>query len=155
MTRPRASHEASPEPTAMAMEKMARKAVTTPSSPPSTDFTKGGRSDRITAPASQNQLRTTPPHRRRVSLQSSFRSVPVERTMFLSMGNAGAALPVGGIIRAAPQHKNANTMISALNEAGPPLPFDASPPAIVPSRIAIKVALSTSALPAGNSSRAR
>ena len=38
--RPCASHEASPEPTAMATEKMARKAVTTSSSPPSTVFTK-------------------------------------------------------------------------------------------------------------------
>jgi hypothetical protein len=153
--RPRASHEASPEPAAMAMEKIARKLVTTPSSPPSPVFTKGGRSDKITAPASQNQLSTTPPHHRRASLQSCLRSAPVERMMFPSMCNAGAASPVCGIMRAATQHNSANSMISALNEAGPPLPFDASPPAIVPSRIAMKVALSTSALPAGNSSRAR
>ena len=46
-------------------------------------------------------------------------------------------------------------MMSAPNEVGLPPPFAAMPPTIVPSRIAMKVAPSTSALPAGSSSRFR
>ena len=62
MMRPAASQAARPEPIAIEIEKMARKAVTTSSLPPSTFFTSGGISESTTAPTSQNQLVTSAPH---------------------------------------------------------------------------------------------
>ena len=64
---------------------------------------------------------------------------------------SGAPSPVRGMNRLDPQHSSANTIISPANDAGSPPSFAASPPTMVPSRIAMKVAPSTSALPAGNS----
>ncbi len=63
--RPCAIQAARPEPIAIAIEKTARNTVTTSSVPPSTVFTSGGISDSATAPTSQNQLVTRPPHHRR------------------------------------------------------------------------------------------
>ena len=56
---------ASPEPSAMPIEKTARRAVTTSSVPPSTFFTSGGSSESVTAPTSQNQDTITPPRQSR------------------------------------------------------------------------------------------
>ncbi len=72
--------------------------------------------------------------------------------MLGSTRRSGAPEPVRGISRLEPQHNSANTMISAPNIAGWLPSLAASPPTIVPSRIAMKVAPSTSALPAGSSS---
>ena len=153
--RPCASHDASAEPTPIATAKTAKNAVMTLSSPPSTFFTSGGRSERAIAPTSQNQLVTKPPHHNRGSAFRAPSKRKVERTMLKSSLRSGAACPVGGIRRAEIQHASANTIITLANEAwfGPSLA--ASPPAIVPSRIAMKVALSIRALPAGSSERAR
>ena len=57
--------------------------------------------------------------------------------------------------RLAPQHSSENTIISSANEAGSPPSLAAMPPTMVPSRMAMKVAPSTSALPAGSSERCR
>ena len=70
--RPCASQAASSEPTAIAIEKIARYAVTTSSVAPSTVFTSGGISDSTTAPTSQNQLVTRPPHHSRLSIHRSL-----------------------------------------------------------------------------------
>ena len=75
--------------------------------------------------------------------------------MFQRTTRSGAASPVGGMNRLAPQHSSENTIISKANEVGSPPSLAASPPTMVPSRIAMKVAPSTSALPAGSSERAR
>ena len=55
--------------------------MTTSSVAPSTLFTSGGISESTTAPTSQNQLVTRPPHHRRLSLHRSLSSEPVERAM--------------------------------------------------------------------------
>ncbi len=70
------------------------------------------------------------------------------------MMRLGAASPVRGISSAETQHSNANTITMIEKAAGLPPPLAAMPPTIVPSRMAMKVAPSTSALPAGNSRRA-
>ncbi len=68
---------------------------------------------------------------------------------------SGAAWPVRGMNRLAPQHINENTIISSANWAGSPPFLAAMPPTMVPSRMAMKVAPSTRALPAGSSERGR
>ena len=75
--------------------------------------------------------------------------------MFSRTTRSGAASPVGGMNRLAPQHSSENTIISKANWVGSPPSLAASPPTMVPSRIAMKVAPSTSALAAGSSERAR
>ena len=89
--------------------------MTTSSVPPSTFFTSGGISDSTTAPTSQNQLVTRPPHHRRWSLHRSFSSAPVERAMLGSTSRFGAPWPVRGMSRLEPQQSSAKTMISAPN----------------------------------------
>ena len=100
--RPWESHEARPEPIAIEIEKIARKAVTTSSLPPSVFFTRGGISDSTTAPMSQNQLDTTPPHHRRESLHRWRRSSSVERAMLGSTTRSGAPWPVRRMSRLVP-----------------------------------------------------
>ena len=83
-------------------------------------------------------------------------SPPVEpEDVLVRMTRSGAASPVRGINRLAPQHISENTIISSANRAGSPPFLAAMPPTMVPSRMAMKVAPSTSALPAGSSERAR
>jgi hypothetical protein len=118
-------------------------------------LTDGGNSDSTTTPASQNQLVTSAPHQSRPSLRKSLISVQVEVAIFLLMIRLGAASPVRGISSAETQHSKAKAITNTENTAGLPPPLAAMPPTIVPSRMAMKVAPSTSALPAGNSRRAR
>jgi len=65
--RPLASQAAKPDPIAMATENTARNAGTTSSAPPSAFLTSGAKSVVTTAPTSQNQLTTRPPHHSRGS----------------------------------------------------------------------------------------
>src|SRR5262249_59503202 len=65
----------------------------------------------------------------------------------------GAPAPLQEKNTADTQHAIAKAMISATNTPASPLLRAARPPTIVPRRIATKVALSTSALAAGNCSR--
>ena len=67
----------------------------------------------------------------------------------------GAPEPTRGMNRLDDQHSSANTSIRPANDAGSPPSLAASPPTMVPSRIARKVAPSTSALAAGSSERCR
>ena len=127
----------------------------TSSVPPSTDFTSGGSNDSTTAPTSQNQLVTSAPHSSRSSVRRCCSSRMVDAAMLRDTTRSGAPSPVRGISRLDPQHSSANTIIMPANDAGSPPSFAASPPTMVPSRIAMKVAPSTSALPAGSSERAR
>ena len=155
MIRPAASQAASPEPMAIETEKTARQVVTTSSLPPSTFLTSGGISESATAPTSQNQLVTSAPHHSRGSSRRKFSNPTVERRTFVWILRSGAACPVGGMSRLAPQHSNENTIIRNAKWAGSPPSLAAMPPTMVPSRMAMKVAPSTSALPAGSSERAR
>ena len=75
--------------------------------------------------------------------------------MLVRTTRSGAAWPVGGMNRLEPQHDSENTIIRTAKKIGSPPPFAASPPTMVPSRMARKVAPSTSALPAGSSERSR
>ena len=71
--------------------------------------------------------------------------------MLAEIFRSGAPEPTFGMSRLEPQHSSANTSIRPANDAGSPPPFAAMPPTMVPSRIARKVAPSTSALAAGSS----
>src|SRR2546421_5211866 len=116
--RPCAIQAARPEPIAIEIENTARNTVTTSSVAPSTDFTSGGISESATAPTSQNQLVVRLPHHRRLSIQRSFSSAPVERAMFGSTWRVGAPCPVHGISRLDPQQASANTTINVANQPG-------------------------------------
>ena len=155
MMRPAASQAASPEPTAIEIEKIARQAVTTSSLPPSTFLTRGGISESATAPTSQNQLVTSAPHHSRGSSRRNFSRPAVDARMFFCTTRSGAACPVRGMSRLAPQHMSENTIIRKAKWEGSPPSLAATPPTMVPSRMAMKVAPSTRALPAGSSERAR
>ena len=155
MMRPAASQAARPEPTAMEMEKIARHAVTTSSLPPNAPFTSGGISESATAPTSQNQLVTRAPHHRRGSSRRKLSSPTVEGARCAARRKSGAPAPVGGMSRLAPQHRSENTIIRTRNGRDRRRPWRQCPPTMVPSRMAMKVAPSTSALPAGSSERAR
>src|SRR5215207_8193614 len=98
-------------------------------------------------PTSQNQLVTIAPHHSFESDRRCWISDQVEVAMFLLMMRFGAASPVFGMNNADNQHSTANVITSAEKAAGCPPPFAAMPPPMVPSRIAMKVAPSTSALP--------
>ena len=115
MMRPAASQAARPEPTAIEIEKIARQAVTTSSLPPSTFLTSGGISESATAPTSQNQLVTSAPHSRRGSSRRNLSRPAVEARMFFCTTRSGAAWPVRGMSRLAPQHISENTIISTAN----------------------------------------
>ena len=86
--------------------------MTTSSLPPSTSFTKVGISDSATAPTSQNQLVTIAPHHRRGSSRRNLSRPPVEASTFFWIVRPGAASPVRGMNRLAPQHMSENTIIS-------------------------------------------
>jgi hypothetical protein len=139
----------------MPMENSASSSVITVSVPLKASRTSTGRSESTTTPTSQNQLTISEPRHRRVSARRSRSSDRVERATFGSTRRSGAPSPVAGIIRAESQHRTAKPITRAPNSSPDPPIADAAPAAIVPSRIARKVAASTSALPAGNSSRRR
>src|SRR5258707_2292204 len=126
----------------------------TGSSPPRAFLTSGASSVVMTTPTSQNQLTTRPPHHSRRSRLRSRNKAQVDRAMLKSITRSGAASPVRGMNSAEIQEANANAIIRPAKAAG--LPFlDAKPAMIVPVRMAMKVAPSTSALPRGNSASAR
>ena len=153
--RPAESQAARPEPTPIATAKTARKIVTTGSAPPSVCMTRDGSSDSRTAPTSQKMLVTTAQRHSRVSAHNSPSNLPVERRRLGSIARSGAARAVFGMNRLAPQHRTANSIIVTASTMGSPPSFIATPPAIVPPRIAKKVAPSISALPAGSSPRCK
>ena len=103
-----------------------------------------------TAPTSQNQDVMRAPCQMRLSQRKSLSSVVVDVTMFLSMARSGTDDGAGGIIRAASQPSTEiTTMPPATSRNSNSLP-DARLPPIVPSRIAMNVAPSINALPAGS-----
>ena len=75
--------------------------------------------------------------------------------MLIAIFRCGAPSPVGGINNAAIQQASAKPITSAANVAVSPPRGAPVPPTIVPRRMAMKVAPSTSALAAGNCSRRR
>ena len=118
-------------------------------------MTSGGSSDSTTAPIIQKMLVMTAQRQSRVSDHSSASSLMVEPRMLGSILRSGAARAVLGMKRLAAQHSRAKIIIITASSIGSPPPFIARPPVIVPPRIARNVAPSTSALPAGSSSRFR
>src|SRR6516165_12793500 len=118
-------------------------------------MTSGGSSDRTTAPTIQKMLVTTAQRHSRVSDHNSPSNLVVDRRTLGSIARSGAACAVLGIKRLEPQHSRAKSIIVTASTAGLPPPVIVTPPVIVPPRIARNVAPSTSALPAGNSSRLR
>jgi len=134
----------------MEMVKIARQVLTTSSLPPSAVLTSGGINESASIPTSQNQLVTSAPHHSRGSSRRN-RSNPAVETSTLRCGTrSGAPRPVAGMSRLEPQHRNENTMITTEKRVLLP-----PPAAMVPSRIAMNVAPSTRAFPAGSSERAR
>ena len=105
-------------------------------------------------PASQNQLVTSAPHHSRASARKWRIIAKVAAAMLADRRNCGAPSPLGGISSAASQQASAKPITSSANGRAAPAP-EASPPTMVPVRMAMKVAPSTSALAAGNFSRAR
>ena len=118
-------------------------------------LTSGGNSTSAIPPTAQNQQVTIAPHQMRGSSRSCFRSSTVETAMLARTTRLGAASPVGGMNKLESQHDSENAMIRNAKKIGSLPPRAASPPAMVPSKIAMKVAPSTSALPAGNSERCK
>ncbi len=155
MMRPAASQAASPEPIAIEIEKTARQAVTTSSLPPSTFLTSGGSSDSATAPTSQNQLVTIAPHQmRRSSRRWLMQIARSKRRCCGRMTRSGAASPVGGMNRLATQHsEREHDHQQRRTTPDRRRPWRRGRRRSVPSRMAMKVAPSTSALPAGSSER--
>jgi len=76
--------------------------------------------------------------------------------MFFCTTRSGAACPVRGMSKLEAQHSSEeNRIISVANFVGSPPSLAARPPTMVPSRMAMKVAPSTSAFPAEGSERSR
>src|SRR5450830_1498916 len=126
--------------------------VTVSSLPPISVLISGGNSDSTTMPTSQNQLVTIAPHHSRASARKWRIIATVEPAILIATLRCGAPSPVGGISRLAIQQATANPNTSSAKAATSPPPRAAKPPTMVPVRMATKVAPSTSALPAGNSS---
>ncbi|MET4830012.1 hypothetical protein ABH972_007601 [Bradyrhizobium ottawaense] len=135
----------------MPIAKIARHSVTTPSVPPTTSLTSAGSSDSTIAPTSQNQETITVPSHSRWSACRVLRRPTVEVQGLASTGRSGADGVVCGM-REAKAHDNKASTTTA--DATQPICADPAtnwPPATVPSRIAMKVAPSTSALPVASS----
>ena len=103
-------------------------------------------------PVSQNQLVTMAPHHSLLSAHKWRSIAAVEATILSVTFSCGAPLPLGGMSSAESQQASAKAITSAPNRTASPPWREAIPAAIVPVRMAMKVAPSTSALPAGNSS---
>src|SRR6185503_10254019 len=107
----------------------------------------GGNSDSTTMPTSQNQLVTIAPHHSRGSARKRQIIAAVEVAMLVEIFKLGAPSPVAGIKRADNQHAIAKPTTNAAKRTWLLSPCAARPPAMVPRRIATKVAPSTRALP--------
>jgi hypothetical protein len=103
------------------------------------------------APTSQNRLTKIPPCQSRLSARRSPMRWSVERRTLRSMWRFGAPSPLRGIAAAKSQLRSAKPSVSPAKVAGLPPYFSASAATKVPAMIAMKVAPSTSALPAGRS----
>ena len=128
MMRPAASQAASPEPIAIEIEKIARQVSTTSSAPPSTFLTSGTSNPTTTAPTSQNQLVTMAPHQMRRSSRRCLRRSQVEAAMFQRTTRPGAASPVGGMSRLAPQQAARTRSSGARTRSGRRRPWPPCPP---------------------------
>ncbi len=149
--RPWLARAASTEPTAMPTVNTARQSVTTPSLPPMTPLTRVGSSVRATKPTTQNQETMRAPPHSFLSPLTSPSSAMVEVHGLRVMARSGAAGPAAGIARANSQDATASARISRTMTSALWACATATPPAIVPARMARKVAPSTRALPAGSS----
>src|SRR5262249_60057188 len=112
----------------------------------------GGNSDNTTMPTSQNQLVTIAPHHSRESARRRWIIATVEVAILAEIFKFGAPSPVAGIKLADNQQAIAKPTTSAAKRVWLLSPCAASPPAMVPKRMATKVAPSTSALPIGSCS---
>ena len=141
---------ARPEPTAMPTTKTIRQAVTSFWLPPRASFTMDGSIDSMTAPTTQNHETMTAPFHRRASCLSSASSIQVERKGLRSTAMPGEEGPGEGMSSDRPQAATAIAIIAPATSQAGTWPT-ASPPASVPRRMAMKVALSMRALPAVSS----
>jgi hypothetical protein len=125
--------------------------VTTPSVPPTPSLITAGNSDSTTAPTSQNQDTITMPSHSRGSPYNIFSSRTVEVQGLRVIGRSGAEGTVAGMRDANAQHSTERP--TTASEIHPTCvdPETNRPPAMVPIRIAMNVAPSTSALPIANS----
>ena len=106
-------------------------------------------------PTSQNQLVTMAPHHSRESARR-WRSIAAVEAKILALTlSCGAPAPVDGMKRLAVQQASAKPITSTAKAATLPASRAASPPTMVPSKMAMKVAPSTSALAAGSFSRGK
>src|SRR5207244_12556876 len=94
--------------------------VIPPPVPPKEFLTRGRKATAPTQAASQNQLVTNAPHPIRLSSRRWFKSEPVEARTLRWMTRSGAAWPVGGMNRLAPQQASEKRIIRNPNEAGSP-----------------------------------
>src|SRR5262249_38788731 len=122
--------------------------------PPISVLIRGGSNDSTTMPTSQNQLTTNAPHHNLESACKCRIVARVEGGMLASIFSWGAPSPVAGMSNADIQQASAKLMTRTA-KVPVSLPRDARPAAIVPRRMATKVAPSISALPDGNCSRRR
>ncbi len=154
--RPWASHAARPEPTAIATEKIVRKTVTT----------------LFAAADVERHQRRQQRHHQRADEPEPARHQPAppqprfgadvfdqrarwKRKCCDLIDKVGAPSPVGGMNRLATQHATDDTIISQAKWIGSPPSLAGKSGDDGAERMARKVPPSTSALPAGNSERAR
>ncbi len=136
----------------MPIVKVARHSVTTLSLPPMLSLTRAGSSDSATKPTSQNHdTMCAPPHSRGSPCRSSRSSSTVDVQGLRVMARSGAAAPSLGISRANSHDETASMPITSTTMLALCASATAMPPAMVPIRMARKVAPSTSALPADSS----
>src|ERR1700733_13023531 len=131
----------------MPMATTARHSVPTPSLPPTTPLTSAGSSESTTAPTSQNHETMIMPSHSRGLRYSDFRRPTVEVHGLAVIGRSAADGAVAGMREAKAQDSNASTMTAEETQPIWLEPETKSPPAMVPIRIAMKVAPSTSAFP--------
>ncbi|MGY3465094.1 hypothetical protein ACVW0I_001965 [Bradyrhizobium sp. LM6.11] len=142
---------ANSEPMAMPIAKTARHSVTTPSVPPTTSLTSAGSSESTMAPTSQNQETITVPSHSRWSACSVFNRPSVEVQGLALTDRSGADGVVAGMREATAQDSRASTTTADATQPICAEPATNWPPVTVPSRMAMKVAPSTSALPVASS----
>ena len=142
----RRSHISEPAP--MPMENTASSIVTTWASPPSTSRAKPVKVVRNTEPKNHSQEMPII-DRNTVRLpRACSRFFQVSVTGFQLMRSAGSGAGEDGTKPAATRPATAMAMDTKATAAGPPDPIETSaPPAMVPSRMATKVPISTRPLP--------
>src|SRR5580698_9409373 len=131
--------------------KVARQSVTTPSVPPTPSLITAGNSDSTTAPTSQNHDTITMPSHSRGSAYNVFSNSTVEVQGLRVIARSGADGTVAGIREANAQHKTERPTTASEIQPICVDPETNRPPAMVPIRIAMKVAPSTRALPIASS----